>query len=54
VSGSGCSTGSRRGLVYVRVDDVEAILQKIVEGGVEIIVPRTPPRSQFRIAHATK
>jgi uncharacterized protein len=29
-------------LVYVRVDDVEAILRKIAEAGGKIIVPRTP------------
>jgi uncharacterized protein len=29
-------------LVYVRVDDVNAILQKIAEAGGEIIVPPTP------------
>ena len=29
-------------LVYVRVDDVEAILKKIAEAGGEIIVPATP------------
>jgi uncharacterized protein len=29
-------------LVYVRVDDVEAILQEIAETGGEIIVPPTP------------
>lgn len=29
-------------LVYVRVDDVETSLKKVVEAGGEIIVPRTP------------
>jgi uncharacterized protein len=29
-------------LVFVRVDDVEAILRKIAEARGEIIVPRTP------------
>jgi predicted enzyme related to lactoylglutathione lyase len=29
-------------LVYVRVDDLEAILQKIAEAGGVIIVPSTP------------
>jgi uncharacterized protein len=38
-------------LVYVRVDDVEATLDKIVEAGGEIIVPRTQQGED--IAHAT-
>jgi predicted enzyme related to lactoylglutathione lyase len=38
-------------LVYVRVDDVEAILQKIAEAGGEIVVPPTPQGE--RMAYAT-
>jgi predicted enzyme related to lactoylglutathione lyase len=38
-------------LVHVRVDDVEAILQKIVQAGGEIVVPRTPQGEG--IAYAT-
>jgi uncharacterized protein len=38
-------------LVYVRVDDVETSLEKVVEAGGEIIVPRTPQGEG--IAYAT-
>ena len=38
-------------LLYIRVDDVEAILQKIVDAEGEIIVPRTPQGEG--IAYAT-
>jgi predicted enzyme related to lactoylglutathione lyase len=38
-------------LVYVRVDDVEASLERIAEAGGEIIVPRT--RQDEAIAYAT-
>lgn len=38
-------------LVFVRVDDVEEILQKIAEAGGEVIVPHTPQGE--RMAYAT-
>jgi len=44
-------TGDAGVLVFVRVDEVEATLQKIVEAGGEIIVPRTPQGEG--IAYAT-
>jgi predicted enzyme related to lactoylglutathione lyase len=44
-------TGNAGVLVYVRVDDVETSLEKVVGAGGEIIVPRTPQGEG--IAYAT-
>ena len=38
-------------LVHIKVDDVEATLEKIVEAGGEVVVPRTPQGDD--IAYAT-